>query len=169
MFLRLQVWKFTTAEIRQISFASDMIWRCFAKIWNWSRHWDSWWRCGSRVGRLGLNPNPAADMAGTVRYDETNIKREGLPFVSFRKTTLMWNHRFDDKSYCLDYSDIQLRTFITGSQLHFKKSISSSLWIFLAGIAESLRSLDHFKHWQGPCTNFLQGIKNNSEAFCVLM
>lgn len=53
-----------------------------------------------------------------------------------------------------DYSDIQLRTFITGSRLHFKKSISSSLWIFLTGIAESLRSLDHFKHWKGPCTNF---------------
>ena len=97
----------TIAEIRQISFASDMIWRCFAKIWNWSRHCDSLMTMRVTGWEMGL-----------------------------------------------DYSDIQLRTFITGSRLHFKKSISSSLWIFLTGIAESLRSLDHFKHWKGPCTNF---------------
>ncbi len=65
----------------------------------------------------------------------------------FIKTTLMWNHRSDDKSYEFwRFLDIQLWTFITWSRLPFKKSYPLNHcdpWILLN------TDKDH-----GPCLNF---------------
>lgn len=112
----------TIAEIRQISFASDMIWRCFAKIWNWSRHWDS--------------------------------------LMTMRVTG--WEMGLTIQTFNFGHSSLEV-DFISRSQypLVFGYSLLVSLnpcdpWIILN------TEKDH-----API--FLQGIKNNSEAFCVLM